>query len=218
MTKYLVDDTTHKIRGAYDEPMGFSVAGRYVIDMPSGILVRADTDVVSDLLTLKLNAMKAVHPALPDALSDELLTTTLIESSPPGAGARSFTMGPYKRTSIAPGGALVTRALTLANSCTQIAVHWYGFMLSPHPGPSTATPGPSRLLYNYDPDLDAHVDFEPSFFLTEIRNSGNTATVLAVTEDTEMSFVQASGFEFRLRFTNQDTRTWYLSDWLILTG
>lgn len=218
MTKFLVDDMTHKIRGAYDEPLNFSVAGRYVIDIPAGTMVRADTDSVTDLLALKINALKASHPDLPDVINDELLATSLVETSPPGDGASLFTTGPYKRTSIAPGGTIVTRQLTLANSCSQIFVHVCGFMLSSYPGQPSSTPEPSRLLYNYDVSTEAHVDFEPSFLLTEVRDSGNTSTVLTVTPDTEMDFVQLGGYSFRLRFTNQDTRTWYLSDWLILTG
>jgi hypothetical protein len=210
--KFLIDSASDLVHGTYPHPLDFSVSGRYIIDVPSEA-VSASTQSVSDLTDAKVNSIKAAHPALPNHFNDELLAVPNVDQ----AQSTRFSVGPNKRTTILPGGRITTNVLIIPSPFTKVFAHFYGFLLSSVPGPVTATPAPPRLLYNHT-GL-AFVEFDPTLFTVELRDSTNAFTWTALPQDTEVVFSQATPFNFRLRFTNvsPDT-TYHLSDWVLLWG
>lgn len=212
MSKFLVGTQDGKVRGTHEAPLNFSISGRYVIDVPPGLAVKAQTDSVADLVTAKLDAIRAEHPSFSGTVFDELLATPNVDP----AQSTRYAVGPNKRTKILPGGSIVTNPIPFAAPITRVYIAWYGFLLHSDPGPSSATPGPPRLLYNYNPLLPAFEDFDPSVFGVAIRDSTNTSTLLSAVSGAEQNFVFGPG-SVRLRFTNlSPDLTYHLSDWVLL--
>lgn len=213
--KFLVDSATNLVRGTYEAPLNFSISGKYIIDVPDSIQVVASTTSSSDLITAKLNKL-GVLSGIPsnNQIFDEFLDTSKIDTAPPGTASTRFLVGPGKRTAIFPGGNLVTPSFSLTSGSAKVYFHYYAFLLS-HGSQTGSEPG--KMLYNYV-DPSGFTDFVPSNFLVEIRNSGNTATLLTVTPDVTVPQVFAPGTNVRFRFTNLDTKTWHMSDWCFIYG
>ncbi len=212
MSKVLVDTQTNKIRGTYAPPLNFSVSGRYVIDVPDFLNVEPTTDVVSDLVTAKANAFLSSQ-GMVGSLSDELLGSPNVDS----AQSSRFGVGPNKRTFLLGGGQIVTNVLTIGPAITQLYSHWYSFLLSLAPSISIATPPPPQLLYNWDLNTGKFVEFDPTIFTVEVRDTTNTVTLATLSPDAKTLFAAGPGLNFRLRFTNNDlNHIRYLSDWVIL--
>lgn len=212
MSKFLVGTQDGKIRGTHEAPLDFSISGRYVINVPPGLAVRAQTDVVTDLVNAKLDAIRAEHPTFTGTVYDELLGTPNVDP----AQSTLYAVGPNKRTKIFPGGSVVTNQIPFAGPIARVYVNWYGFILYSDPGPSSPTPEPPRLLYNYNPLTSSFEEFDPTVFSVTIRDSTNSSTLLSVAANSEQNFSFGPG-SIRLRFTNSspDT-TFHLSDWVLL--
>lgn len=212
MPKFLVGSLDGKVRSTHEAPLNFSISGKFVVDSPPGLPVRADTDSLTDLVNAKVAAFKAAHPSLQNAHYDELLAVPNVDA----AASSRFGTGPDKRTVILPGGSVVTNPLAIAAPTTSVFVHWYGFTLYSEPGALSAQPPPSRLLYNFNPVLSDFEEFSPSTFTVAIRDSANTTTLLTPVPDAEQAFAFGPG-SIRLRFTNSSAdRIFHLSDWILL--
>jgi hypothetical protein len=217
MSKFLVDRTDGKIRSTHEHPLEFSVSGRYVIDVPTFLQIRVDTDVVADLVTEKIDRYKALHPSLPNHLNDELLATPNIDTGV-GVGSR-YQYGVDKRTAILPGGFVWTNAMVVGGVIGNVFPHWYGFSLYSDPdvvGPDGPRPNP--LLYNYNPVSSQFEEFLPTKLKVDLyEDTGPLIFKATLTADVEQSVAAMTGANVRLRFENLDPdRIWYLSDWLLL--
>lgn len=217
MSKFLVDRADGVVKGTYQFPMDFSVAGHYVIDAPTSLQVRALTNSLPDLLTAKVDAFKALHPSLPSYYSDEFLAIPNVDASQ----SSRYTIGPDKRTILFPnGGQIVTTQLSIGAAITTVFPHWHAFTLYTEPAvpPASGPPAPDRLLYNYNPNISDFEDFIPATFTVEIRDFTNSVTLLTLIPDQEQSFIFGPG-NVRIRITNNDPdRHFHMSDWLLLYG
>lgn len=216
MSKFLVA-RDGGVESEHDFPLNFSVAGHYVVDVPTALQVQAATNSVADLVAAKLTAFKGLHTSLPYSLSDELITSPNVD---PVESSR-YTLGPEKRTILFPaGGQIVTAPMAVGVAITTIFAHWYGFTLYVEPAayPSSGAPPPDRILYNYNPVAVAFQEFDPTTFTVEVRDSTNTSTLATLTPDVEQAFSFGPG-NIRLRFTNNVLdRHYHLSDWVLLFG
>lgn len=214
--KVLIDNATNTVIGSYLAPIDFSVSGKSVVDVPDNFGVKASTSVVADLLTQKVVAFKAQHPALPQAFSDELFDLTKVDT---GLSSR-IVAGDRKRTSVLPGGYLMTAPFTITVvSLTLVCVHWSGFTMYSDSGPPTvAKPPPSRLLMDYDPGLPGFVPFDPTTFAVSMMDSTGTIPLIAgpIPLDTEVSYASVTPLTVRLKFLNTGAVPARLSDWIFL--
>lgn len=212
--KVLADSSSSEIRGGFTFPLDSSIAGHYIIDVPDVLNVTPSTMIVSDLITAKLNAFKSLHPTLTTSFQDEFLTTSQIDTS---LSVRIST-GVNKRTSILPGGSLMTTQLVTAGAISKIFLHYYMFNLYSHTSaPGDVTPGPNRLLYNYDSGTSQYVDFLPANVTVDVMDSIGTSVLITPTPDTEVTYVSGGVLTFRLRFTNiSATKVYFPSDWIFL--
>lgn len=211
MSEYLVDKATNIIKSVHQFPMRFSISGRYVINIPTGLQVTPETSSVADLLTKKVNAYLSAHPTMQNVLNDELITAPNVDSSQ----SSRFMVGDQKRTAMFPGGSIVTNLLNFAAPVSNIFIHWHGYLLSCKPNLAT-NPGPDDLLHGFNLLTSTFQEFDATVFTVAIRNSTNTATLATLQMDSEQSVVLAPG-NYRLRFTNNSLdKIYFLSDWLLL--
>lgn len=215
MSKHLIDSFTDEVKGTYQFPLDFSTSGHYVVDVSSSLNIRAQTDSLSELITAKVNAYKALHPTLPGELSDEFITVANIDA----AESARLTIGPNKRTCLFPnGGEMVTNPFVLGSAITNVFAHWHGFTLNSEPAayPTSGAPEPDRLLYNFNTGIATFEEFIPATFTVQVRDSANTTTLLTLAPDQEQAFVFGPG-SIRIRIINNDSsRAFYVSDWLLL--
>jgi hypothetical protein len=215
--KILVDTQTDEIQGRYEEPLDFSISGRYVVDVPDGFGTDPDTNVLADAIQEKIGAFKGYHLTLTNYFNDEFLAVPNIDPAITTSTLRYLT-GPNKRAAILPGGSIITNILSIGAAFTTTFFHLHGFILHSEPGSSSAShPSPSRLLYNYDGS--AFITFDPSDFLIEYYDSVGTGVLYTpVTPDVEDTGWSSGGaIDFRIKLTNNHvSRVYYLSDWLFL--
>ena len=215
MSKFLVDAFTGKVKGTYQFPMDFSVSGHYVIDAPTSLNIRAQSDSAVALETAKLDAFKALHPSLASHFNDEFITSPNVDV----AESSRYALGADKRTILFPnGGEIVTGLLAVGAPIVTVFAHWHAFTLTPEPAayPAVGAPPPDRLLYNFNTGIATFEEFIPSTFTVQIRDSTNTSTLLTLLPDQEQAFAFAPG-SFRIRVINNDpSRLYYMSDWLLL--
>ena len=216
MSKFLVDRASGSIRSTHDHPMNFSVSGKYVIDVPSDLQIRAESDVVAELLAEKVSRIQALHPSLPNAISDELLAAPLVDT---GLGMSSrYVTGPDKRTVILPGGVVWTTAIAVGASFSNVFARWYGFTLHSDPTASGVYgPDPSPLLYNYNPVSAQFEEFVSSQFQVDLYDDAGLTFISNLSGGVEQAASFTGPGSIRLRFENLDPdRIWHLSDWLLL--
>ena len=217
MTKILVDKQTDVIRGRYEEPLDFSISGRYVIDLPEGFGINPQTDSVATLLQEKINTFIRLHPALPNFFYDELLAAPPPNIDPAlVAHTQRYMVGPNKRTAILPGGSVTTNIITTIAGFSTVFLHLHGFILHSEPGSSLAThPEPSRLLYNHTGS--GFITFDYNDFLIEYWDAAMGGVLFTPTPEAEETWVQGAPLNFRIKFTNiHASRVYYLSDWIFL--
>ena len=216
MSKFLVDKLEGTIRSVHDHPMDFSISGRYVIDVATSLQIKPDTDLVGDLLTEKVSRYKAQQPSLIVDVSDELLAAPNIDVTP-GTSSR-YVFGRNKRVAILPGGHVWTNVIVWPGAPTTIWSHWYGFTLHDDVnvvGPDG--PRPSPILYNFNPISSQFEEFVAAKFKVEVYDSTMSTLEATLISDNVQAF-SPSTLSNRLRFENLDPdRTWYLSDWIVLT-
>lgn len=217
--KALVDTPTNLIRGMFVEPLSFSTSGHYVIDVPSQISIKPVTNVVADLLTLKTAAWKAVA-GLANSISDELLAVPDVDVATANITTSRVIVGPYKRTTILPGGVLVTNILATGGG-TQLFLHYNGNLLTRQDVDSTNPINPSyppaRVLHDYNPLTAAFSPFTPSTLTVSLVNP-NTPFALITTPTPDTKVTVAVPASFRLSFTNTSSLPYHLSDWILLYG
>lgn len=216
-SKALVDTAVGLIRGTYVEPLLFSISGRFVIDIPSQIGIIPGDNVVADLIAAKVAAFQGVS-GLSNNVYDELLTSPNVDS----ANSNGVIIGPNKQTVILPGGMLLTNPIAAVPSTYTIYLHYYGFILyraAVDPSdPTSATPGPSKMLYNYDPIVPGFAPFQNSTFTVSIAQAAFPFTDINIpTPDTRVPSV-AIPASFRMKFINTSSEAFHLSDWILLYG
>jgi len=219
MAKLLVDTQTNKIRGYYEEPLDFSISGRYVLDIPNGIY--PETDVVADAITDKLGIYGSYHPNLVNILNDELLDPLAANAIDPTISSGYF-LGPNKRTEVLPAGYVYTNPMVLAVAppVVGVLIHFHGFTLYSDPGAVVSHPAPSRLLYNYNPST-SFFDFDPdASFLVEIVDAAAPYTSRHTFTHADAIDTPAPGITspIRLKFTNIGAVRYHLSDWILMYG
>src|SRR5947207_937379 len=101
--KVIVDRQTSLMRGAYKDPIKFSVGGLAVVDFPDRFGIDAFTQDLNGLIIRKVNNFKTDHPSLSVAFNDEFLNTSLVDTSL----SSRCRVGPLNRTAIRPGGVLM---------------------------------------------------------------------------------------------------------------
>lgn len=211
MSEFLVDRITNEVRSTHTFPLKFSISGKFIVNCPNELLVEAKTNLLSELLTKKIDGFKKLHPDLVNTINDEFITSPNVDQ----AQSSKISIGIGKRTSIFPTGSLVTNTFVVAITATKVFSHWHSFLLASNPSLSSL-PGPDDLLYGYNIVTQAFEEFEPSAFTVEIRNSTNTATIATLISDTEQSIALTPG-NYRLRFINNDlSKVYFLSDWVLL--
>ncbi len=214
MSKFLVNLNDGKISSTHDFPMDFSISGHYVIDVPTALQIKAQTDSIVDLETAKVAAFSGLHQSLPIKFNDELITNPNIDK----LKSSRYAIGPDKRSVIFPSGQIVTNLLVVPTATTSIFAHWHGFTLSIDNNQTSNIKYPDRVLYNYNSAVSAFQKFSSSTFTVDIMDSTNTTVLATLTPDVEQSFIFASG-SIRLRFTNNDlSKHYHLSDWILLLG
>lgn len=222
--KILVDPATNTIHGVYEEPLQFDISGHYVIDIPPQISSVAPTPAnnnsVSDLLTQKVDAWIAYFSLVlaGSAFSDELLTSPNVDS----ANSTGVETGPNKRTVIYPGGILLTNPISIAAGAHQTCLHYGGFSLYRSPvdinDPTSITPI-SKLLYGYNPNTSAFETFDNATFTVSVCNPGGPFTDIATpVPDSPTPTNITYPATFRLKFINNSTLPYHLSDWYLVHG
>ena len=214
MTSYLVDASTGLISSTHEFPMEFSISGHSVINIPTDLDVVAETNVLADLLSLKLQAFKNDHVSLSNSITDEYIVAPNVDA----ANSSSYNLGGFKKTILRPGGVIVTNPIAVT-AITTVFADWYGFQLASEPATppvSGGPPGPDRLLYNYDSGSSNFEEFNPSTFTVELLDAGTLTPLLALTHGVEQALAFGPS-SLRVSITNTDpSRSWYISDWTIL--
>ncbi|MFA5203081.1 MAG: hypothetical protein WC708_01635 [Lentisphaeria bacterium] len=167
--KFLVNRSDNSVRSAHAEPVRFSVSGRYLVDVPDGLTVKAKTGIFQDLIDEKLRAFRTQLAAtvnLTYTVYDELISPADFLISPGIDLNRClyYSFGPGKRVEILPNGYVLTNPIIIPVDTSAIFVHWYGFTLYSNPGDPSDTPQPPQLLYNYDVNAADFIAFNPSNF------------------------------------------------------
>jgi hypothetical protein len=200
------------------------VSGKYVIDVPpeaGPVQLRSQNPSVA--IADKVAALRALHPAMSQALSDELLDLSKVDLSL----SIGVTAGPLKGTVVRPGGRLVTTVQSLTvGTLTRVAARWYGFRLvrtrpppPPGPPPPPSVFPPEAMLYNYDPGLPGFVEFNPASFAVDLVDAtGASVLVPGLLSGVETLYSAATPLSCRLRFTNVMSVPYFVSDWLLLAG
>jgi hypothetical protein len=215
--KALVDSAAGLIRGTYTEPLQFSISGHYIIDIPAATTVLPPDNVVADLIAAKIAAFEGIS-GLATNVSDELLATPNVDS----VNSTGVIVGPNKHTVILPGGTLLTNPIAAIPGTYTVYLHYYGFILyraAVDPSsPASPTPGPSKMLYNYDPLVPGFVPFQTSTFTVSIAQTLTPFTNISTPlPDTRVPTI-AIPASFRMKFVNTSTEAFHLSDWILLYG
>lgn len=211
MAEVLVDKATSLIKSIHQFPLNFSISGKYVINIPQEFEVSVANSNITDLITAKIKGFKSLHPTLSVSLNDELITSPNVDLTQ----STKITFGDSKRTSIFPGGSLVTNLFTIPTSTTKVCAYWNGYSLFSR-SPVTSNPGPNELLHSFDPTTGLFIPFDPTLFTVSVRNNTNTVTIANLPFEAEQSLVLTPG-SYRLRFTNTSPSTTYiLSSWIVL--
>lgn len=217
--KVLVEKSSGLIKGGYDSPFKSSIAGHYIIDVPSNLNVPLSSSSVGDLIAAKTQAILDLHPSLPYFFTDEFANPSYIDT----ALSSRYITGSPKQTCILPGGRIVTPTLLLATNTTLAFIHFNIFTLFSDPGPQPPStletkPQPKRLLYNYDPSVSDFVEPSVGSLTVSVVDTSDVVVYSTLTADTEVSFVQSSGLNFKLRFENTSSSRLWLSDFTFLYG
>lgn len=221
MTKFVVDATANEIRGSFDPPLNFSVAGKYVIDVPDSLGVETSSTSVSELINAKVAAFEALHPDLDYSTEyDEVLSAAAYDP----ALSDGVMYGDFKRVCLLPGGYVFTTAFSNPVA-TKVFLHYYGFVLELKFDTTSVSPPPPRLLYNYESPpvgLDGggsgFLEFENSDLLVQVYDSTGTSLVFTPTPDAETDVPSPPLTSYRLRFENTSSHRVFLSDWIFLTN
>lgn len=198
--KFLVNRSDNLVRSAHAEPVHFSVSGRYLIDVPDSLTVKAKTGTLQDLIDEKLKAFRTQLAAtvnLTHTVYDELISPADFLISPGIDLSRClyYSFGPGKRVEILPNGYVLTNSITVSVDISAIFVHWYGFTLYSNPGSLSDTPQPPQLLYNYDVNAADFVAFNPNDFEVSILGYESLVTSGSIgSSDTSFSVTNAAGY------------------------
>jgi hypothetical protein len=213
VSKTLVDTRTNLIRGTYVEsPLNFSIAGRYVIDVPDALGIKPITNSVTDLVNAKIAAFLAAQ-GMVGSFNDEFLASPNVDATK----SSRFGIGPNKRTVILGGGWITTNIITIPASFTQIFAHWNAYLYTSVPSGSLTQPPPPQILYNWDFNSGEFIDFDPNNFIVEMRDTADSVTLATLSPDVKTPMAGGPGFQFRLRITNNDfNHIWTTSDWVLL--
>ncbi len=215
MSKFLINSSDGKINSTHDFPMNFSISGHYVIDVPTALQIKAQTDSITDLESAKVAAFSGLHSSLPIKFNDELIVNPNIDK----LKSLRYASGPDKRSVIFPSGKIITNPLNIPSPVTSVFAHWHGFTLSIDNDQTSSIKYPDRVLYNYNSAVSAFQKFSPSTFTVEIVDPTTLASIMTLKPDIEQSFTFSSAGSIRLRFTNTDlSKTYHLSDWILLLG
>jgi hypothetical protein len=239
--KVLVDSLTNKITGVFNEPLDFDISGHYVIDISTLIasVVPGSDNSVPDLITAKNTAWTAyaqsfaTFPAgTPTTVSDELIgsvgsiymDSNVSLATGGSTGVEVGTVGtspPNKRVVVRPGGTILTNPISISGTPTRFFFHYTGFTLyraAVDPAnPTNPTPGPSKMLYDYDPTAPGFKSFQNSIFTVAVCQPTTPFSNLLspVTADAVNNF-PGGATSIRLKFTNTSALPYHLSDWVLV--
>jgi hypothetical protein len=205
--KFLVNRSDNSVRSAHAEPVRFSVSGRYLIDVPDGITVKAKTGILQDLIDEKLRAFRdqlASTINLTYTIYDELISPAdyLISPGIDLTRCMFYSFGPEKRVEIFPNGYVVTNTITIPVDTSAFFIHWYGFTLYSNPGDPSPIPQPPQFLYNYDSDISDFVAFNPSNFEVFVLGYESTVTSGPIgPSDSSFNVTNAAGYPASFPFS-----------------
>ena len=216
--KYVVEEANGFVKSNLELPLNFSVSGHYVVDIPTSLGVVFDGDV-SPLIDAKNAAFLAQHGYMVDFLADEFLDASGVDTSP--SVSSRFVTGTNKRVGLLPGGYLTTTVQTIPVDFTKLFFHCSVFTLTKQlESIGSDRPGPSRLLYNFDPNTEEFFDPAPimnTYLYVSLTDSVGTP-IMGLTNDSEVNYAQAGPFGFRLQFNNLTNSILYIADWIVLYG
>ncbi len=221
--KVLVDSLTSLIYGVYQEPLTSSISGAYVIDIPNAIssVVPKSDQSVSDLIAAK-NAAWVTYSQIPSGtvVYDEM-TGTPSGPNVDSVNSTGIELGPNKTTVIYPSGTLLTNPIAGPSASKAAFLHYAGFILyralvDPN-NPTSATPGPSKMLYSYNPVTPGFEVFSNSTFTVSVcQATGPFTNITTPTPDLPGGTTVAFPASYRLKFVNNSTQPYYLSDWILI--
>lgn len=212
--KFLVDRSDLLVKSWHEEPanapLGFSVSGKMVVDVPTSLGITDSDGVLANLIAAKNAAFTAQHPFATGLFYDEMLDATGVHAQ----SSRYFT-GPNKRTAMLPGtlGTVITTAHTFPGVIGKVFFHCSLYKLTSEPQNAFGDrPGPSRLVYQEVAASSANVA------VSLVDTVSPSTSFLLVTPDSEQNFVTSGPFSFRISIGNLTSDILYLGDWLLLYG
>jgi len=210
MNSYIVRQLDHKVIGFSSKPLNYSVSGLYIVDIDSAIHPLPDLtgNSVSDLLTAKEDAYKALTGLTSTYLSEEH-TSTKVEQSL----SSKYISGFPKKTELLGLGSIVTSSFALGGIATKLYCHWKPATYDIAQGSAF---DPSWTRYNWDAGSSSYINYDPSLFTVELRDLANSVTIFTFTADTLHSGLSVPNASYRLRFTNTAAARYTLSDWYLL--
>jgi hypothetical protein len=241
--KVLVDSLTNKITGVFNEPLNFDISGHYVIDVSPLIssVVPGSDNSVPDLITAKNTAWTAYAETFasfaaiigtPTTASDELIGSVGSIYMDPNVGLAAGgssgvevgtvgTSPPNKRVVVRPGGTILTNPISITGSPTRFFFHYSGFSLyraAVDPAnPTNPTPGPSKMLYGYDPTVPGFKSFQNSIFTVSVcQPTTPFSSLLSPVMADALNNFPGGATSIRLKFTNTSTIPYHLSDWVLV--
>ena len=219
--KALIDPVYNTIHGVYLEPLVFDISGHYCIDIPGligGVNPGSDNSP-TDLIAAKNAAWQGYSTFSPAPFFyDELITNPNVDL----ANSTGVELAPYKRTLVHPGGILLTNPISITpGTYPSVFFHYFGFILYREAvdltNPTNPTPGPSKMLYCYNPNSAKFETFSPSTFTVAICQSTGPFTNISVLRPDVLGASSVTfPSTFRLKFTNISTLPYHLSDWILI--
>ena len=218
--KALIDPLTNTIHGIYQEPLNFDISGHYVIDIPqliAGVTPGTD-DSVPNLIAAKNKQWATFSGIVGNTIFDELITSPNVDP----VNSTGITLAPNKRTLILPGGTLLTNPINVVVGTYTVFLHYAGFVLYRAlvnlVNPTSPTPGPSQMLYSYNPDSIGFENFQNSTFLVSMcQPTFPFANIVTPNPDSPNASVTLPA-TFRLKFMNVSLLSYHLSDWILIYG
>lgn len=214
--KVLVDTQSGNVQGIYNSPLGFSISGKYVINIPASAgPVPIDINP-STVITSKVSALSALYPLMSQALNDEFLDISMID---PLLSSKLVT-APNKGTTLLPGGYLMTSILTITvPTLNRIALLYFGSLLNRDVKQVLTQPDPASLLYEWDPGSSSFVEFGSGIFQVDMMDSTGTIVLIPnLDSGKEYLYPDITPLGVRLRFTSLAAIPWRISDYLLLAG
>lgn len=213
MTAKFTADRDGRILGFHDGIISSSVAGLIVVD-GGDLLVNGKHPDIAAVMLAKAAALRQ-RSGLNQIQADDMMGPLHVDISQ----STKIFFGPKRRTAMQPGGRIVTLPIFLAPlgpSGFRFVANWTGFFLYMSTADEGGGIAPNQLLYNFDTVSNQFLEFDPSTFTVEVRDSLNTITLVTLSFNTSIISPPLPAGNYRFRFTNNHpSRIFNLSDWII---